>query len=209
MTDLPGARAHGSDPDRGPRHPRPGRARGDAGCPARGVPPARAGGVRLRGRTAADRARADDLAAVHRRADDRRARAPARATACSRSAPARATRRRSSAASRARSTRSSATRSSPTRRRERLATARLRQRRTCCHGDGTLGWPEHAPYDAIVVAAGGPTVPRRCSSSSRRAAGSSSRSARAATLQTPRARDSGGGRQPSRARTSATCASCR
>jgi protein-L-isoaspartate(D-aspartate) O-methyltransferase len=27
------------------------------------------------------------------------------------------------------------------------------------HGDGTLGWPEHAPYDAIVVAAGGPMVP--------------------------------------------------
>jgi protein-L-isoaspartate(D-aspartate) O-methyltransferase len=27
------------------------------------------------------------------------------------------------------------------------------------HGDGTKGWPEHAPYDAIVVAAGGPTVP--------------------------------------------------
>jgi protein-L-isoaspartate(D-aspartate) O-methyltransferase len=27
------------------------------------------------------------------------------------------------------------------------------------HGDGTLGWPEHAPYDAIVVAAGGPSVP--------------------------------------------------
>jgi protein-L-isoaspartate(D-aspartate) O-methyltransferase len=26
-------------------------------------------------------------------------------------------------------------------------------------GDGTLGWPEHAPYDAIVVAAGGPSVP--------------------------------------------------
>ena len=26
-------------------------------------------------------------------------------------------------------------------------------------GDGTLGWPEHAPYDAIVVAAGGPDVP--------------------------------------------------
>lgn len=29
------------------------------------------------------------------------------------------------------------------------------------HGDGTLGWPEHAPYDAIVVAAGGPDVPER------------------------------------------------
>jgi protein-L-isoaspartate(D-aspartate) O-methyltransferase len=28
------------------------------------------------------------------------------------------------------------------------------------HGDGTLGWPEHAPYDAIVVAACGPEVPR-------------------------------------------------
>ncbi|PDT74995.1 protein-L-isoaspartate(D-aspartate) O-methyltransferase [Bradyrhizobium sp. C9] len=27
------------------------------------------------------------------------------------------------------------------------------------HGDGTRGWPEHAPYDAIIVAAGGPHVP--------------------------------------------------
>jgi protein-L-isoaspartate(D-aspartate) O-methyltransferase len=27
------------------------------------------------------------------------------------------------------------------------------------HGDGTLGWVDHAPYDAIVVAAGGPDVP--------------------------------------------------
>lgn len=27
------------------------------------------------------------------------------------------------------------------------------------HGDGTLGWPEHAPFDGIVVAAGGPDVP--------------------------------------------------
>src|SRR4029450_9998051 len=26
-------------------------------------------------------------------------------------------------------------------------------------GDGTLGWAESAPYDAIVVAAGGPFVP--------------------------------------------------
>jgi protein-L-isoaspartate(D-aspartate) O-methyltransferase len=26
-------------------------------------------------------------------------------------------------------------------------------------GDGTLGWPEHAPYDAISVTAGGPGVP--------------------------------------------------
>ncbi len=27
-------------------------------------------------------------------------------------------------------------------------------------GDGTLGWAEHAPFDAIAVAAGGPEVPR-------------------------------------------------
>lgn len=27
-------------------------------------------------------------------------------------------------------------------------------------GDGTLGWREHAPYDAIVVTAGAPEVPR-------------------------------------------------
>ena len=26
-------------------------------------------------------------------------------------------------------------------------------------GDGSLGWPEHAPYDGIAVAAGGPKVP--------------------------------------------------
>jgi protein-L-isoaspartate(D-aspartate) O-methyltransferase len=29
----------------------------------------------------------------------------------------------------------------------------------CLHGDGTRGWPDHAPYDAIIVAAGGPDVP--------------------------------------------------
>jgi protein-L-isoaspartate(D-aspartate) O-methyltransferase len=27
------------------------------------------------------------------------------------------------------------------------------------HADGTKGWPEHAPYDGIIVAAGGPVVP--------------------------------------------------
>jgi protein-L-isoaspartate(D-aspartate) O-methyltransferase len=29
------------------------------------------------------------------------------------------------------------------------------------HGDGSLGWPEYAPYDAIVVAAGGPDAPKQ------------------------------------------------
>ena len=28
------------------------------------------------------------------------------------------------------------------------------------HGDGTLGWSEHAPYDLIIVTAGGPRVPQ-------------------------------------------------
>ncbi len=28
------------------------------------------------------------------------------------------------------------------------------------HGDGTLGWPEHSPFEGIVVAAGGPSVPK-------------------------------------------------
>jgi protein-L-isoaspartate(D-aspartate) O-methyltransferase len=49
---------------------------------------------------------------------------------------------------------------------ERLArTARERLERdgyTNVHvrrGDGTLGWPEEAPFDAIIVAAGGPVVP--------------------------------------------------
>jgi protein-L-isoaspartate(D-aspartate) O-methyltransferase len=27
-------------------------------------------------------------------------------------------------------------------------------------GNGTLGWPEHAPYDAIVVTAEGPSIPK-------------------------------------------------
>lgn len=29
-----------------------------------------------------------------------------------------------------------------------------------CTGNGHLGWPEHAPYDAIVVTAAAPSVPR-------------------------------------------------
>lgn len=28
------------------------------------------------------------------------------------------------------------------------------------HANGTLGWPEHAPYDVIIVTAGGPRVPQ-------------------------------------------------
>ncbi|HET9626700.1 MAG TPA: protein-L-isoaspartate(D-aspartate) O-methyltransferase [Kofleriaceae bacterium] len=43
--------------------------------------------------------------------------------------------------------------------RARLAALGYRNAEVRC-GDGTLGWPAHAPFDAIVVAAGGPDVPR-------------------------------------------------
>ena len=42
--------------------------------------------------------------------------------------------------------------------RERLATLGFTNVEIRC-GDGTLGWNEHAPYDAIIVAAGGPDLP--------------------------------------------------
>lgn len=46
---------------------------------------------------------------------------------------------------------------------DRSARRRLRQlgfTNVCVHyGNGTLGWPAHAPYDSIVVTAGGPSVP--------------------------------------------------
>jgi protein-L-isoaspartate(D-aspartate) O-methyltransferase len=42
--------------------------------------------------------------------------------------------------------------------RERLETLGYDHIHVRC-GDGTLGWPEHAPYDAITVAAGGPRIP--------------------------------------------------
>jgi protein-L-isoaspartate(D-aspartate) O-methyltransferase len=42
--------------------------------------------------------------------------------------------------------------------RARLAALGYREIRVL-EGDGTLGWPEHAPYDGIVVTAGGPDVP--------------------------------------------------
>jgi protein-L-isoaspartate(D-aspartate) O-methyltransferase len=44
-----------------------------------------------------------------------------------------------------------------------LATRRLANlgytRVKVVHGDGTVGWAEHAPYDVIIVTAGGPQVP--------------------------------------------------
>ncbi len=42
--------------------------------------------------------------------------------------------------------------------RERLATLGVRNVRLR-HGDGRLGWPEHGPFDGILIAAAGPGVP--------------------------------------------------
>ena len=115
-------------------------------------------GVRLRGRAAADRRGPDDLAALHRRADDRGGRGPAgrpgargrrrlrlcrgraepdrRPGLCDR-APSRRWARRPGGGS------------------SRLGYDNIELR----VGDGTRGWPEAAPFDAILVAAGGPDVP--------------------------------------------------
>jgi protein-L-isoaspartate(D-aspartate) O-methyltransferase len=48
-------------------------------------------------------------------------------------------------------------------------------------GDGSEGLPEHAPYDAILVAAACPDVPSPLVAQLAEAAGSSSRSAAAVT----------------------------
>ena len=52
-------------------------------------------------------------------------------------------------------------------------------------GDGTLGVPEHAPYQAIVVAAAAPRVPPPLVEQLARGAGWSIRSVRAATSRSP------------------------
>jgi len=41
-----------------------------------------------------------------------------------------------------------------------LAELGLDQRVRVIEGDGTLGWPDEAPYDGIVVTAGAPQIPR-------------------------------------------------
>ena len=80
------------------------------------------------------------------------------ASGCSTSARARATRRRCSPSSRTRSSRSSGCRSWPRGARDTLA--RTGYARVEVHvGDGTLGVPQRAPYDAIAVAAAAPEPP--------------------------------------------------
>ena len=130
--------------------------------------PEELGGVRLRGHAAADRGGADDLAALHRRPHDRAPSSRGRMTGCSRSAPAPGTPPRCCPASSAHVY--TVERHEPL---VDLARAPLRGRSgydnvEVLHGDGSLGWPEHAPYDAIIVTAGGPHVPQAAARPARR-----------------------------------------
>ena len=127
--------------------------------PSRALRCRRPGAPRLRRHAAADRRGTDDLTALHRGGNDRGAAAAAVRPGAGDRHGLRICRRRPRPRSPPRSTPSNA--SSGWRSRhgagsQELGFANVHVR----HGDGSLGWPEHAPYDAIVVTAGGPDVPR-------------------------------------------------
>ena len=132
----------------------------------------------LRRSLAADRPRADDLAALRRRPDDAAAGGRGRPQGPRDRQRARAIRPRSWRVSRARSIRSSGSTSSPARRRRRCARSAATTSRSR-RSTGRTGYPAAAPYDRILVTAGtrrgAGAAARR---SSRSAAGSSFRSVR-------------------------------
>ena len=106
--------------------------------------------------SAAHRPRPDHLAALHRGVMTQASRST-RVIACSRSEPDRATRPRSSASSPTRSTPSRS--SSLSRARRRDTGGKRHENVHVRHGNGYLGWPEHAPYDRIMVTAAPDEVP--------------------------------------------------
>ena len=121
--------------------------------PARGIPALAPARVRLRGHAAADRRGADDLAALHRCVHGRGARAFGRREG--------ARDRRRLRLCRGDLLRIAGEVSTVERIGELAAKASEKladlgyDNVHVLHADGTLGWPEHAPYDAIIVAAGG------------------------------------------------------
>ena len=134
------------------RWPRCARCRGTSSSP-RAV-----AGRGLRRSPPSHRARPDDLAAVHRRLHDRGPRACAAARPCSRSGRDRATRPRCWPRSRPASTRSRSC--EPLAERARADLARLGYENVHVRaGDGYQGWPEAAPFDAIIVTAAAPRIP--------------------------------------------------
>ena len=135
------------------------RARRHGARAARGVRPRADAQARLRGRGSPDRPRPDDLAAVHGRPHRRRRSPYGRGSSCSTSARAPATRRPCSPSSAPTSSRSSGSRSWP-RPRARPSPKRATSGSRCVDGDGTLGLPGRAPFDAIAVAAAAPGLPQ-------------------------------------------------
>ena len=134
-------------------------AEGDGADAARRLPRRHLPRALLRGHAAADRLRPDHQPADRRRPDDPGARGRPAAARCSRSAPAPATRRRSSSRL--------ARRVYTVERHRRLArrTRELFQRLglhniTVVHGDGSLGLPEQAPFDRIIVTAAAEDPPQ-------------------------------------------------
>ena len=135
------------------------RAGGDGSRAARAVRARRSAAPGLCRSRAADRLRANDQPAVHRGPDDRGAAADRLRARCSRSAPAAAIRRRSwpswppSVVS--------------IERHAELSRERAGECWSSCGytnvtlvvGDGTLGWPERAPYDRIIVTAAASHIP--------------------------------------------------
>ena len=107
--------------------------------------------------------RPDDLAAVHRRAHRRDARAARRRAGARRRHGLRLPGRGPCRARRARSSRSSASPSSP--RRRGRTSARRGLRRVHVMSATHAGVPGQAPFDAIAVAAAAPSCPRRSTSS--------------------------------------------
>ena len=121
--------------------------------------PVDAGSSGLRRHAAVDRLRSDDFSALHRRLHDRGARASARRIESSRSGPGPAIRPPCWGYWPVRSTRS----------RSFLSWRRARQRLLrdlgyanvhVREGDGYAGWPEHAPFDRIMVTAAPDEIPQ-------------------------------------------------
>ena len=130
-----------------------------ANVPARALRPRAAARPGVRRRGPCDRARPDDLAAVHGRAHLRGARAARRRARARRRHRVRLPGRRAGRAGGGGAHDRARARSSPSRR-ARHSPRRATTGSSVHVGDGTLGLPEHAPYTGIAVAAAAPELPQ-------------------------------------------------
>ena len=153
-----GEARHGRTAARAPRHPGPARARRDADGPAARVRAGETPGQRLRGRATPHRARPDHQPAVHRGVHGGGPGAAWRRAGAGGGDPGRVTPRRCCRSSPPTSTASSwkgelHARSAGTLARLGYRNIHLR------HGDGFLGWPEAAPFDAILLSCAAEEIP--------------------------------------------------